>query len=84
MGSEMCIRDSSEDDLTADDRKDVLQNPGIPPEVSILFPDLDSNPDDPTDAEPLFQVGKEIIEELDGGEPRRTTFWQEVTEGHDE
>ena len=74
----------SENDLTTDDRKDVLQNPGIPPEVSILFPDLDSNPDDPTDAEPLFQVGKEIIEELDGGEPRRTTFWQEVTEGHDE
>lgn len=68
----------SEDELTAEDRTQTLQQPGIPPEVSILFPDIDSNP------KPFFQVGKETIDELDTGDQRKTTFWQEVTEGHDE
>jgi len=68
----------SDDELTEQDRLRVLDQSGIPPEVSILFPQIETN------EKPFFQVGKETIEELDGGEPRKTTFWQEVTEGHDE
>jgi len=68
----------SDTDLTAEDRKDPLENPGIPPEVSILFPDIASN------QKPLFQVGKEVIKDIDAGDTQKSTFWQEVTEGHDE
>jgi len=64
----------SDTDLTAEDRKDPLENTGIPPEVSILFPDIASN------QQPLFQVGKEVIKDIDAGDTQKSTFWQEVTE----
>lgn len=67
-----------DDELTLTDRGRVLAASGIPPEVSVLFPDIESN------KKPFFQVGKETIEEIDGGDSRKITFWQEVTEGHDE
>jgi len=68
----------SETDLTENDRSRLLANTSLSTEISILFPDIETNDN------PLFQVGKETIDELDGGNSRKASFWQEVTEGHDE
>jgi len=69
-------------DLTKNDRSRKLASPGLPPEVSVTFPEIGSGSE--MDGDPLFQVGKETIPELDGGNIAQTTFWHEVTENHDE
>ena len=71
-----------DNDLTESDRGRVLANPGLPPEVSVLFPEAGSGSG--ADGDPLFQVGKETITELESGDINQTTFWQEVTENHDQ
>jgi len=66
-----------DENLTIPDRSLLLSNAGLPPEVSILFPDID------TTTKPAVQVGKETKNEFDSGPTSQTTFWQEVSESHD-
>ncbi len=67
----------SEESLTKADRNRFLDNSGLPPEVSVLFPEVGDN------NSTVFQVGKETINDIDAGNTSKTTFWQEVSEGHD-
>ncbi len=55
--------------LSHSDRMRKLNHAGIPPETTILFPSA---------GKATVLVGTETLDELEVGEPRRRTFWQEA------
>ena len=59
------------DYLAISDRRRQLKHAGIPPETAVLFPSA---------GEATVLVGTETLDEIDVGEPRRRTFWQEALE----
>jgi type IV pilus assembly protein PilY1 len=61
----------TDDYLGISDRRRQLKHAGIPPETAVLFPSA---------GEATVLVGTESLDEIDIGEPRRRTFWQEALE----